>query len=161
MGHIRLMSLVLFAISIRMLGYSLLEKPVWVLPIELINGFAFSMCYVVIASYSNVIARVGTESTIQALFSALFDGLGEPLSAFYHHYSFNMILRKNFVVYKGISFGGFLAGTIYHRFGGRFLFRFFGYVSIVVGLLHVFTQHKFNPESKINSRDSRQLNGRC
>lgn len=70
------MSLVLFAISIRFLGYSLLTKPVWVLPVELVNGFAFSMCYVVIASYSNLIAPLGTESTVQALFSALFDGLG-------------------------------------------------------------------------------------
>lgn len=132
LGHIRLMSLVLFAISVRLLGYSLLTRPAWVLPIELVNGFAFSMCYVVIASYSNLIAPRGAEATVQALFSALFDGLG-------------------------ISSGGLLAGVIYHRYGGRFLFRLFGYISVIIGFGHLFIQRCLDSKTENKSGQGPRL----
>lgn len=75
-GYINLMSIVLFACTIRMFMYSILTAPLWVLPIELLSGFTFSICYVVVASYSSLITISGTESTVQALFGAMFDGLG-------------------------------------------------------------------------------------
>lgn len=59
-----------------MFFYAMLRSPLWVLPIELVSGFTFSMCYVIIASYSSFITIPGTESTVQSLFGAMFDGLG-------------------------------------------------------------------------------------
>lgn len=70
------MTIVLIACALRMFSYSNLPAPVWVLPVELISGFTFSMCYVLIATYSSLITIPGTESTVQGLFGAMFDGLG-------------------------------------------------------------------------------------
>ena len=70
------MTIVLIACAVRMFSYANLPAPIWVLPVELISGFTFSMCYVLIASYSSLITIPGTESTVQGLFGAMFDGLG-------------------------------------------------------------------------------------
>lgn len=70
------MSVVLLACSVRMFLYAMLISPLWILPVELISGFKFSMCYVIIASYLSFITIPGTESTVQSLFGAMFDDLG-------------------------------------------------------------------------------------
>lgn len=70
------MTIVLIACAMRMFAYANLPGPIWVLPVEFISGFTFSMCYVLTASYSSLITIPGTESTVLGLFGALFDGLG-------------------------------------------------------------------------------------
>lgn len=70
------MSLTLFLVALRFFLYSILIRPLWILPVELISGFGLSMTYVVMASFSSVLALPGTESTVQAIFGAIFDGLG-------------------------------------------------------------------------------------
>lgn len=64
-GHINAMSLVLFGFGIRFILYSILEDPWYVLPIELLNGITFGLFYAVMASYTNVVASPGTETTAQ------------------------------------------------------------------------------------------------
>lgn len=76
LGDIHTMSLVLLLLALPFFCYSILVRPWWVLPVELISGFGFSITYVVTASCCNVIALPGTEATVQALFSAIFEGLG-------------------------------------------------------------------------------------
>lgn len=85
------MSLILFLVALRFFLYSILIHPWWILPIEVISGFGLSMTYVVIASFSSVLALPGTESTVQATFSAIFDGLGvyKVFVHFFGHREYN------------------------------------------------------------------------
>lgn len=76
-GHINAMSLVLFAFGIRFLLYSMLTDPWWCLPVELLNGLTFGIFYATMASYASIVAPPGTETTIQGLVGAIFEGIGK------------------------------------------------------------------------------------
>ncbi|KAI8431048.1 hypothetical protein MSG28_001115 [Choristoneura fumiferana] len=65
LGHVNMMSLVLFAFGVRFILYSLLTNPWWVLPIEMFQGITFGMFYPTMASYAKVVSPPGTETTVQ------------------------------------------------------------------------------------------------
>lgn len=71
------MSLVLFAFGIRFLLYSTLTNPWWCLPIELLHGPTYGLFYATMASYASMIAPPGTDTTVQGLVGAIFEGIGE------------------------------------------------------------------------------------
>lgn len=71
-----------FAISFAIFGfrfitYSIIRDPLWVLPLELLNGMTFGLSYIAGISYSAKIAPRGSEGTIQGLFAMAFQGFGQ------------------------------------------------------------------------------------
>jgi hypothetical protein len=54
------------ALSLRFLLYSLLSDPWWSLPIELLNGVTFGLCYATMAAHAHRLAPPGMEATMQA-----------------------------------------------------------------------------------------------
>lgn len=62
--------------ALRFLLYSIIRDPLWVLPVELLNGITFGLSYIAGISYSAKIAPVGSEGTVQGLFSMAFQGFG-------------------------------------------------------------------------------------
>lgn len=67
-GHVNAMSLVLAAFGVRLLLYSFLVNPWYVLPIELLNGLTFGIFYSTMTSYASIVAPPGTEATMQVRF---------------------------------------------------------------------------------------------
>lgn len=65
--------------ALRFLLYSIIRDPLWVLPVELLNGITFGLSYIAGISYSAKIAPVGSEGTVQGLFSMAFQGFGLSL----------------------------------------------------------------------------------
>lgn len=59
------MSLVLFALGVRLILYSVISNPWWFLPVELSNGLTFGLFFACMASYASIIAPPGTEATMQ------------------------------------------------------------------------------------------------
>ncbi|CAH0389794.1 unnamed protein product [Bemisia tabaci] len=118
-GHINAMSLVLAAFSIRFILISLVVNPWYILPVELLNGLTYGMLTVAMNSYAALIAPPGTESTMQGLVGAIFEGIGA-------------------------SVGSFLCGSLYDTYGGRNLFRIFSAIAAVSFIVHVLIQFVLN-----------------
>ncbi|XP_046389484.1 major facilitator superfamily domain-containing protein 6 [Ischnura elegans] len=111
LGHENTMSLVLLAFGARMILYSLLTNPWYVLPIELLNGLTFGLAYATMTSYASVVTPSGTEATIQGLVGAVFEGVG-------------------------VSLGSLLGGIVFEKFGGTVTFRSFGIAALCAFVLH-------------------------
>lgn len=67
LGHEHSMTLVLFAVGLKFLLYSLVVNPRWILLVEVGNGLAIGLFYSCMASYANVVSTSGTKATVQVL----------------------------------------------------------------------------------------------
>lgn len=74
--------------TVRFFLYSIITDPLWVLPVELLNGLTFTLAFVAGISYAAKIAPVSSEGTVQGLFGMAFHGLGE------YHDTTSVIFRK-------------------------------------------------------------------
>ncbi|XP_052752558.1 major facilitator superfamily domain-containing protein 6-like [Galleria mellonella] len=115
-GHVKMMSLVLFAFGIRFLLYSILTNPWWALPIEILQGITYGMIYPIMTCYANAVAPAGAETTVQGLVGAVFEGVGTSL-------------------------GSLVGGQLYKYHGGSTTFRWFGIGALVFCFLHIFVQY--------------------
>ncbi|RVE46702.1 hypothetical protein evm_008665 [Chilo suppressalis] len=133
-GHVNMMTLVLFAFGVRFVLYSLLTNAWWVLPIELFQGITFGMFYPTMTSYANVASPPGTETTVQGLVGAIFEGVGTSL-------------------------GSFIGGRLYESYGGRNTFQWFGIGSLVFCVIHIVAQYfiRRNP-AHVGFRQGKQSN---
>ncbi|VVC99784.1 unnamed protein product, partial [Leptidea sinapis] len=122
LGHINVMSIVLFAFGVRFLLYSYLTNPWWILPIEMFQGITFGMFYPTMTSYANVVSPPGTETTVQGLVGAIFEGVGTSL-------------------------GSFIGGRLYETHGGWNTFRWFGIGAFIACFLHAFAQYLIKDKS--------------
>ncbi|XP_052752623.1 major facilitator superfamily domain-containing protein 6-like isoform X2 [Galleria mellonella] len=127
-GHINMMSLVLFAFGVRFLLYSILTNAWWVLPIEMLQGITYGMFYPTLTSYAKMVSPDGTETTVQGLVGAMYEGVGT-------------------------SIGSMIGGQLYKSYGGSTTFRWFGISSLIFCALHVFSQYALkNKIQRINTR---------
>ncbi|XP_038216332.1 major facilitator superfamily domain-containing protein 6 [Zerene cesonia] len=116
LGHINMMTVVLFAFGVRFVLYSVVTNAWWILPIEMLQGITFGMFYPTMTSYANVVSPPGTETTVQGLVGAIFEGIGTSL-------------------------GSFIGGRLYETYGGWNTFRWFGYGAFVACVVHALTQY--------------------
>lgn len=114
-GHINAMSVVLVALGIRFILYSVIENPWYFIPVEFSNGITFGLFYACMASYASIVAPPGTEATMQGMVGAVFEGVG-------------------------VSLGSFLAGQSLARISGQLTFRYFGIGTLAVCVIHLIAQ---------------------
>nr|XP_054754868.1 major facilitator superfamily domain-containing protein 6-like [Lytechinus pictus] len=98
LGHRGIITLTLFCYALRFGGYSLLQNPWLVLPIELLHGVTFGALWPTITSYCILMAPEGMATTMQTLATSAKTGFGMGIG----------------------TIGG---GVIYHVYGARNLFR--------------------------------------
>ncbi len=72
----------LLACAVQGFAYSLMVNPLWVLPIQLLHGLAFSASWAAGVAYSGKIAPPGMGATAQGVFSGVSFGLRAALGAF-------------------------------------------------------------------------------
>jgi len=65
--------------TVRFFLYSIIKDPLWVLPVELLNGISFTLAFVAGISYAAEVAPTGSEGTVQGLFGMAFHGMGNHL----------------------------------------------------------------------------------
>ncbi|XP_032233107.2 major facilitator superfamily domain-containing protein 6 [Nematostella vectensis] len=75
-GHKFIITVSLLAYGARFLAYSYLINPWYVLPVQILHGFSFSLVWVVCSSYAAVMAPIGMERTLNSLMSIAFWGFG-------------------------------------------------------------------------------------
>lgn len=110
LGHVHTMTMILIAMGLRLLAYSFLTNPWYVLPVELLNGVTLGVYWSTSASYAYLVAPPGTASTLQGVFGAVFEGIGT-------------------------SIGSLLGGYIFQNYDGVVLFRSFAIFSLTAGVL--------------------------
>lgn len=76
MGYENCMSLGLFAFFVRFYLYSVITNPVWILPVEFINGITFGLFHTILVSYSRIIAPENAVMTLVSIAGSLFEGVG-------------------------------------------------------------------------------------
>ena len=107
----------LLAYVIRVIGYSFLQNPWFVLPLELLHGLTFGALYAAGVHYSSNLFPPHLSATGQGIFYGIYSGLGPTC-------------------------GSILGGYLYYTYGARFMYRVMaGFVSIAV-LIHVLNFHK-------------------
>uniref|UniRef100_A0A1B6D4I8 Major facilitator superfamily associated domain-containing protein n=1 Tax=Clastoptera arizonana TaxID=38151 RepID=A0A1B6D4I8_9HEMI len=131
-GHLNAMSLVLFIFGIRFLLYSMLTDPWWCLPIELFQGFTYSILYATMASYASLVAPPGTENTVQGLVGAIFEGLG-------------------------VSTGSFIGGILFSKMDGAMVFRICGSTAVLSSVLHALTHFFLKHNQQTNLLEDKGL----
>jgi len=126
-GHPHTMTLVLAVFGLRFLLYSFLSNPWHSLPIELLHGVTFGLCYSTMASYAHTISPPGMEATVQGIVGAAFEGVG-------------------------VAIGSVVGGGVYESRGGVFLFRAFSIFSFILCIIHASLQaaiHRYCPGMRV------------
>jgi MFS transporter, PPP family, 3-phenylpropionic acid transporter len=77
-----LLLVALFALSLRLIGYSLAAAPWHFLAIQLLHGPTFALIWIAGISYADFLAPAHLKATGQSLFSSTLSGLGGTLGAF-------------------------------------------------------------------------------
>lgn len=130
LGHAHTMSLVLVAFSLRFFLYSLLSDPWLSLPIELLNGVTFGLCYAAMTGYAHTVAPDGMEATVQGIVGAVYEG-------------------------AGVATGSLIGGAIYQNYGGVFLFRCAGILAFVLAILHMVSQCLLSKSARNSNRNTK------
>ncbi|XP_022177883.1 major facilitator superfamily domain-containing protein 6-like [Myzus persicae] len=105
-GHMNSFSLMFVGFAVRFFLYSIITNPVWVLPVEMLNGVTYALAYSAAASYAAQIAPPGAEGTLQALLGTALMGFGVPMGSFLGGFMFD---RFGFIVSFKILSGAVLA----------------------------------------------------
>jgi len=130
LGHAHTMSLVLIAFSLRFFLYSLLSDPWFSLPIELLNGVTFGLCYAAMTGYAHTIAPEGMEATVQGVVGAVYEG-------------------------AGVATGSLVGGAIYQNYGGVFLFRSASILALSLATLHIAAQCWLSRSDEERAREAK------
>ncbi|XP_026813003.1 uncharacterized protein LOC113553710 isoform X2 [Rhopalosiphum maidis] len=123
-GHMTAFSISFAMFALRFLLYSFIRDPLWVLPVELLNGITFGLSYIAGISYSAKIAPVGSEGTVQGLFSMAFQGVGASL-------------------------GATLAGYTFIHLGSVMGFRLIGLSALILCVIQIVVNHFINKNRKL------------
>jgi MFS family permease len=111
LGYVHSMTVVFLAFCIRFLGYSFVQSPVYVLPIELTEGFCCGLFYPLLSIYASKLVDENKEATMQGVLGGLFEGVG-------------------------MGTGNFIGGLLYDHYGVHKLWRILGVAAGVCAVLH-------------------------
>lgn len=86
--HMNVFSLMFLTFAARFFLYSIIRNPIWVLPVELLNGITYALTYSAAISYAAILAPPGAEGTLQGVVGTAQMGIG---------LRFNSIIRTDSV----------------------------------------------------------------
>ncbi|XP_060874136.1 major facilitator superfamily domain-containing protein 6-A-like [Metopolophium dirhodum] len=89
--HMTILSVVFFTFTCIFSSYTIIENPLWALPVELLNGITFAMSYSAAISYAALITPVGAEGTLQGVVGTAYMGIGSPIGSIIGGYMFKHI----------------------------------------------------------------------
>lgn len=85
-GHLNSIVIGLATLSLRFFLLFLIKDPIWILPVELLSGLGFALPYAAMTAYGCILAPEGLKSTVQGLFSTVFQGIGKCSKKIYFLY---------------------------------------------------------------------------
>ncbi|OQR80333.1 major facilitator superfamily domain-containing protein 6-like, partial [Tropilaelaps mercedesae] len=106
LGHFGCMTAAFACLAVKLLGYSILQNPYYVLLVDVFGGAIFPFFYASLTGFANRSAVAGTAGTMQCLFGAIFEG-------------------------AGVALGNFLCGIFIDTYSIRIAFRIMGFAALV------------------------------
>jgi hypothetical protein len=164
------MTMILLVMGFRLICYSLLTNPWLTLPIELLNGLTLGVYWSTVfktlivffknessifslsqkmTSYAYLIAPPGAGTTLQGIFGALFEGIGNVYIYIYYRRFFDVFLMH--ILEAGTAVGSLLGGFIFQNYGGAVMYRSFGIYTLIFGILYS-SIHAFMDRKKTMTR---------
>lgn len=101
----------LIAYIVRVIGYSFLQNPWFVLPLELLHGLTFGAMYAAGIHYSSNLFPAHLSTTGQGIFNGIYAGLGPTC-------------------------GSLMGGYLYYAYGARIMYRVMAAFVTVAALIH-------------------------
>ena len=132
-GHEGVFYLTFMAFALRFFCYSLLPSAWYVLPVELLHGITFGLCWPAVTSYVGIIAPHGMAATVQGLASGLLFALGAVIS-------------------------GLAGGPIYAKYGAKRMFRGLSLLSVISGILFLLSQKLYMLAMAKHPKQNTELN---
>jgi MFS transporter, PPP family, 3-phenylpropionic acid transporter len=115
-GTRRVLIASLIAHIIRLIGYSAVRSPEWVLLIQLLHGPTFSLIWVAGVSYANQMAPKGMGATAQGLLSAIYFGVGATGGGLFGGYLYEHLGPFHMYFWAGIwVFGGLVLFVLFGK----------------------------------------------
>ncbi|XP_060874149.1 major facilitator superfamily domain-containing protein 6-like [Metopolophium dirhodum] len=108
--HMTILSIVFFTFTCIFSSYTIIENPLWALPVELLNGITFAMSYSAAISYAALITPVGAEGTLQGVVGTAYIGIGAPIGSIVGGYMFKHI--GSIATFKLLSMVAFVTCAI-------------------------------------------------
>lgn len=129
-GTVRVLAFSLAALALRLLAYSFIDSPGWVLAVQLSHGLTFSAMWVAGVAHAKKLAPPGLGATAQGLLTGVYFGVGAA---------------------AGAAAGGFL----YQSVGPFVMYRWAGvWVLIGVGILAVSRLSARAGQERVKSRSA-------
>lgn len=72
-------SILFFVYALMFFLFSIIKNPVYILPVEILNGITFALFYSGAISYANFSTPAGAEGTFQGVIGTALTGLGLSL----------------------------------------------------------------------------------
>lgn len=69
-------SLIFFTFAVKFCLYTMVENPIWIVPIELLHGLTYALPFATAVSYAAHIAPAGAEGTLQGIVGTVLMGIG-------------------------------------------------------------------------------------
>lgn len=76
LDHMHVFSIMFFTYAIIFGLYSIIENPIWILPVEILNGSLYGLTFAAALSYATLVTPVGSEGTLVGIVGMVFDGIG-------------------------------------------------------------------------------------
>lgn len=74
--HMDGFSMMFFMFTVIFSLYSIIENPIWALPVEFLNGITYALAHSIAISYAAVVSPAGAEGTLQGIIGMILYGIG-------------------------------------------------------------------------------------
>ncbi|CAI6362092.1 unnamed protein product [Macrosiphum euphorbiae] len=108
--HMTILSVVFFTFTVIFSLYTIIENPLWELPVELLSGITFAMSHSAAISYAALITPAGAEGTLQGVVGTAYTGIGAPIGSIVGGYMFKHI--GSIATFKWLSVVAFLTCAV-------------------------------------------------
>lgn len=115
-------SLAFFTIAVKFSLYTMVENPVWILPIELLHGLTYALPYSAAISYTAHIAPAGAEGLLQGIVGTVLMGIGTCAILCVEY---RLLCLERCLICIRYSVVGWPAGSVI----GGYLFKHFGSIT--------------------------------
>lgn len=82
--HMHMFSIMFFTFTIIFGLYTIIENPVWILPIEILNGSVFGLTFAAAMSYAALVSPAGAEGFLVGIVGMLMSGIGLKRAIIYY-----------------------------------------------------------------------------
>lgn len=144
-------SIMFFTFAIIFGLYGIIENPIWILPVEILNGSLFGLTFAAALSYAIQVTPIGSEGTLVGIMGMVLDGVGawshSPGEMWQHiiqlwiHILIQRILKiwryLHVFCVSGVPIGSLVGGYMFKRIGSIDSFKILSLIAFITCVVQV------------------------